>query len=100
LDYEALFEQIKGKPIRVAAVDQIPDTEGRPMRTKPSIIDRELQRVHDAKTLEELHAAMEQAGRNLQQLNVFNRVDLLANEEPEVRMRCNAMGCFPLLLTY
>jgi hypothetical protein len=86
LDYEALFEQIKGKPIRVAAVDKLPEEEGRPMRTKQSIIDRELQRVYDAKTLEELHAAMEQAGRNLQQLNVFNKVDFLANEEPEVKM--------------
>jgi hypothetical protein len=31
-------------------------------------------------------AALEEAGRNLQQLGVFKRVDMLLNELPEVRL--------------
>jgi len=53
------------------------------LRTKPHIIDRELQRVQDANTLEEIHIALEETGRNLQQLGIFSRVDMLVSEDPE-----------------
>lgn len=41
-----------------------------------------MQRVYDATTLEEIHMALEEAGRNLQQLGVFRRLHMLVHEEP------------------
>jgi hypothetical protein len=43
------------------------------------------QRVYEAKTLEEIHMALEEAGRNLQQLQVFRKLHMLVYEEPVVR---------------
>jgi Fe2+ or Zn2+ uptake regulation protein len=42
------------------------------------VIDRELDRVYEARTLEEIHSALEQAGRNLQQLDVFRNLHMWA----------------------
>lgn len=89
-DYQALYEQIKGQPCRVVQLDKVYEGKDRAMRTKSYIIDRELQRVHDATTLEEIHVALEEAGRNLQQLGIFERVDMLVSEEPEVGGRLGA----------
>ncbi|GAX76883.1 hypothetical protein CEUSTIGMA_g4329.t1 [Chlamydomonas eustigma] len=83
VDYEQLFEQLKHKPCRVDRIDKKYESPGRkPIRTKASIIDRELERVYDATTLEEIHMALEEAGRNLQQLQVFRRLHMLVHEEP------------------
>ena len=46
------------------------------IRTKRHVIDRELDRVYEARTLEEIHSALEQAGRNLQQLDVFRNLHM------------------------
>ncbi|KAF5832207.1 surface antigen-domain-containing protein [Dunaliella salina] len=83
VDYQALFEQIKTAPCKVSQVEKANDVKGEPLRTKPHLIDRELERVYAASTLEEIHAALEEAGRNLQQLGVFKRMDMLLNELPE-----------------
>lgn len=48
------------------------------LRTKRHVIDRELDRVYEARTLEEIHSALEQAGRNLQQLDVFRNLHMSA----------------------
>ena len=88
-DYQALFEQIKSKPCKVVQLEKLYEAEGRKLRTRPHLLDRELQRVYDARTLEEIHTALETTGRNLQQLGVFSSVDVLVNEEPEV---CAVLG--------
>ena len=43
-----------------------------------------MQRVYDAQTLEEIHMALEEAGRNLQQLQVFRKLHMLVHEAPAV----------------
>ncbi len=85
LNYEELFEQVKNRPCRVAHIEHV--YEGKQdvkLRTRPHIIERELQRVYDAKTLEEIHLALEEAGRSLQQLQIFRKLDMLVTEEPKV----------------
>lgn len=66
-------------------LDKEYEREGRELRTKAYIIDRELERVHQAETLEQLQDALNEAGERLQQLDVFSRIDMLVTEEPEVR---------------
>lgn len=85
VDYQKLFDTIKSKPCKVVQLELEHENDNRTLRTKPHIIDRELQRVHDAGTLEEIHIALEEAGRNLQQLGIFSNVDMLVDEEPLVR---------------
>ncbi|KAJ9511435.1 hypothetical protein QJQ45_029911 [Haematococcus lacustris] len=82
-DYSALYERIKRKPCRVANLEQLHETQGRKLRTRAHLIERELQKVQDASTLEEIHLALEEAGSNLEKLRVFSRIELLVNEEPE-----------------
>ncbi len=85
--YQQLYEEIKAKPCRVAHIGKLYEersADAPPLRTKPSIIDRELERVHAASTLEEIQAALEETGRNLQQLGCFSRVEMLVTEEPQV----------------
>eukprot|EP00967_Tisochrysis_lutea_P131254 scaffold227991_cov19-Tisochrysis_lutea.AAC.1 len=142
VDYQALFEQIKTAPCKVSQVEKVNEVKGEPLRTRPHLIDRELERVYAAGTLEEIHAgrlvvsvpsmpfcsrascprhivlapllraALEEAGRNLQQLGVFKRVDMLLNELPEVCRHaalCSTTGdagqrsikmCKPLVLKH
>ncbi|GFH22854.1 Bac_surface_Ag domain-containing protein, partial [Haematococcus lacustris] len=82
-DYSALYERIKRKPCRVANLEQLHETQGRKLHTRAHLIERELQKVQDASTLEEIHLALEEAGSNLEKLRVFSRIELLVNEEPE-----------------
>eukprot|EP00798_Chlamydomonas_sp_ICE-L_P003901 gene3901-13971_t len=83
IDYEELFEQVKNKPCTVDSFDRLYDTGDKKMRTRSHIIDRELDRVLEAKTLDEIHLALEMAGKNLQQLNIFRRIDMIVTEEPK-----------------
>mmetsp|Transcript_32609 Transcript_32609/g.72023 ORF Transcript_32609/g.72023 Transcript_32609/m.72023 type:complete len:528 (-) Transcript_32609:921-2504(-) len=83
LDYEALYERVKDNPCKVANVDRVYETKGVPLRTKAHIIDRELDKIFEANTLGEIHAALEEAGRNLSQLQVFRKVHMIVSEEPE-----------------
>jgi outer membrane protein insertion porin family len=88
LDYEQLFEEIKTRPCRVDRIEKVNDEPGqKKLRTKPHIIDRELERVYGANTLEEIHQALEEAGRNLQQLQVFRNLHMLVHEAPAVGLR-------------
>lgn len=85
-DYQKLYEEIKGRPCRVDRISKLYERdEAKPLRTRQHLIDRELERVYDANTLEEIHEALEQAGRNLSKLAIFQDVQMLVHEDPEVR---------------
>lgn len=90
--YEQLYEQIKSKPCKVARIERLYEEKGREIRTKPHIIDRELEQVERASTLEEIHTALEKAGSALSDLDIFRSVDILITEEPEVRRRTEAVN--------
>lgn len=84
-DYQALYEQVKSKPCKVAQIEQRLEGHNQfPFRTQPSLIERELAPIYDATTLSEVHQALETAGRNLQYLDVFREVNFLVHEQPEV----------------
>jgi hypothetical protein len=87
-DYEAIFAQVKDQPCKVDRIEKVFDKSKDP-RTNSHIIDRELQRVYDAGTLQEIHEALEEAGRNLQRLQIFRGLKMLIHEEPEVRPYAN-----------
>jgi len=91
-DLQALYERAKGAPCHVAQVETV-TVNDKPLRTRPHLIDAELERVHRASTLAEIHDALEVAGRNLQQLGVFKRVDMVLNELPEVGARVRMPAC-------
>lgn len=57
-----------------------------------------LQRVYEAKTLEEIHMALEEAGRNLQQLQVFRKLHMLVHEAPLVCVTFENYETYILLL--
>jgi hypothetical protein len=95
LDYNELYEAHKHKLCRVVALDKLWEGKEQGLRTKAQLIDRELDRVLEARTLEEVHGALEEAGRNLQQLQTFRRVEMLVSEEPLVRL--GGWGCSGLL---
>jgi len=84
-----MYEAVAEKPLSVLSVriephaaSGEPDTE---LRTRQSILDRELQRVYDAKSLREVHTALEIAVEHLRQLEAFRRIDALIDDEPGVR---------------
>ncbi len=79
-----LYERVRDRPCQVLLVDKQYQDRDEPLRTREAIIDRELQRVYDANTLQEIHAALETAVANLQQLEVFNAVDVVIDEPPQV----------------
>lgn len=85
-DLEELFNRVKRLPCQVLDVRraQQKGADQRPQRTRQAIIDRELQRVYDAKTLQEIHDALEEAVTNLRQLDVFEEIEALIDSEPEV----------------
>lgn len=88
VNYEALYEQVRDKPCSVEDIQiKLEGANGQPSRTRMALIERELDRVHSARTLAEVHEALEEAGRHLQVLGVFNRIDMLVHEEPKVRGR-------------
>ncbi|GLI60036.1 hypothetical protein VaNZ11_001886 [Volvox africanus] len=83
VDYTALYESIKDKPCRVVQINQhVEGFNGRTFRTRPNVIERELEPIHNAQTLSEVHEQLDAAGRRLKQLGVFSTVEFLAHEEP------------------
>ena len=92
-DYQELFREVQGRPCQVTYIDKVYESgrdgrgdgaEPRKMRTKPSIIERELQCIYDASNLGEIHQALVKATSALQELDVFNSIDLVVTEAPEV----------------
>ena len=60
-DLEALFMKVRDQPCSVLEVRRADERGGRdqkPLRTKQAILDRELNRVYEAKTLQEIHMAV------------------------------------------
>lgn len=93
IDYEKLFDEIKGRPCRVDRIEKLYEANEKRLRTKPHVIDRELERVYAANSLEEINQALEEAGRNLQQLQCFKNLHMLVHEEPAVRsQRCGLLS--------
>ena len=78
--YESAFAAVKDKPCRVAEMVVLGLA-----RTKLSVVQRELQRVRGATTLEEIKDALLEAYVELVGLNVFEVVDLVLDEGGEVR---------------
>lgn len=96
IDYSALYEQVKGRPCHVERLGQRQEGfNGGRFRTKPDVIERELAPIQRATTLEEVHAALDTAGRNLAQLGAFSAINFLVLEEPEVRMGTQPLTCGP-----
>ncbi|EFJ52244.1 hypothetical protein VOLCADRAFT_116281 [Volvox carteri f. nagariensis] len=83
VDYTDLYERIKDKPCRVVQINQqLEGFNGRPFRTRSDIIERELEPIHKAQTLSEVHEELDAAGLRLKQLGVFSHVEFVAHEEP------------------
>ena len=84
-----LYETVADKPlvvdrVRVEPRGGPPGEPAPPLRTRRDILERELERVYDARSLREVHAALELAVEHLQQLEVFRRIDALIDDEPAV----------------
>ncbi|GBF97484.1 hypothetical protein Rsub_10407 [Raphidocelis subcapitata] len=82
-----MYEAVAEKPLSVTDVRVDAHAAGgadapRGLRTRQAILERELQRVYDAKSLREVHAALETAVEHLQQLEAFRRIDALIDEDP------------------
>jgi hypothetical protein len=79
-----MYEAVADKPLSVASLRVEPrGGGGEPapgLRTAQALLDRELQRVYDARSLREVHAALEEAVEHLRQLEVFRRIDALIDE--------------------
>lgn len=85
-----MYEAVSEKPLTVTDVRVDARAAGgadapRGLRTRQAILERELQLVYDAKSLREVHAALETAVEHLQQLEAFRRIDALIDEDPGVR---------------
>lgn len=83
LDYYRLFESVKDKPCHVVTVKKLYLEQEPPLRTNEHIIDRELARVQDAQTLEEIYDALDVACKHLEALDVFNGIEAVITEEPQ-----------------
>uniref|UniRef100_A0A383WJ48 Bacterial surface antigen (D15) domain-containing protein n=1 Tax=Tetradesmus obliquus TaxID=3088 RepID=A0A383WJ48_TETOB len=88
-----LYLQVRDKPCRVVdvRVESLgPEIEGpggltqspKPLRLKQEILDRELDRVYEAKTLREVHEALERSVEVLRQLEVFDDITALIDSQP------------------
>lgn len=78
LHQESLYDRIKDKPLHV---DVIILQKG---RTRPHIIEEELQRVQDAHTLDELKEKLLEAQQHLEALNIFEAVQLVLDQSLHV----------------
>ena len=74
----SLYDRIKDKPLHV---DVIILQKG---RTRPYIIEKELQRIRDAQTLDELKEKLLEAQDALEALNVFEAVQLVIDQSSHV----------------
>lgn len=74
LHQASLYDRIKDKPLHV---DVIILQKG---RTRPHIIEKELQRIRDAQTLDELKEKLLEAQDALEALNVFEAVQLVIDQ--------------------
>ncbi|KAI8473360.1 MAG: surface antigen-domain-containing protein [Monoraphidium minutum] len=77
----SLYERVADQPLAVDSV-RIEPRGGAPLRTRQALLDRELERVLSARSLREVHAALETAVEHLRQLEAFKRVDALIDDEP------------------
>ena len=75
----SLYDRIKDKPLHV---DVIILQKG---RTQPYIIEKELRRISDAQTLDELKEKLLEAQEALEALNIFEAVQLVIDQSPHVR---------------
>ena len=78
LHQASLYDRIKDKPLHV---DVIILQKG---RTRPHIIEKELQRIRDAQTLDELKEKLLVAQDALEALNVFEAVQLVIDQSSHV----------------
>jgi hypothetical protein len=86
-----MYERVADRPLTVASVrvnDSAPaGADGAPplLRTKIDVVDRELGPIYAARSLREVHEALEGAVERLRQLEAFRRIDALIDEGPPVR---------------
>ena len=78
---DELYDRIKGKPLRV---DLVLLHKG---RTRPHIIEKELLRIRDANSLDELKEKLLEAQESLEALNIFQAVQLTLDAGATVSMR-------------
>eukprot|EP00879_Flechtneria_rotunda_P023366 GHRR01024716.1.p1 GENE.GHRR01024716.1~~GHRR01024716.1.p1 ORF type:complete len:243 (+),score=73.44 GHRR01024716.1:534-1262(+) len=90
-----LYLQVRDKPCHVAdvrveaigpMVDEGPGSKpagSKSLRLKQEILDRELDRIYEAKTLKEVHEAVERAVEVLRQLEVYDDISALIHSEPQ-----------------
>eukprot|EP00775_Hariotina_reticulata_P009504 gene9504-9667_t len=70
--------------VRIEVVSPGPEgSEPKPLRLSQSILDRELDRVYEAKTLKEVHEALETSVEHLRQLETFEDITALIDAEPQ-----------------
>lgn len=78
---DTLYDRIKDKPLHV---DVVFLHKG---RTRSHIIEKELLRIRDAKSLDELKDKLLEAQESLEALSIFQAVQLILNESPTVSVQ-------------
>lgn len=85
-EVENIFDEVKKKPCKVIEVE----VKGF-QRTNPDVVGRELERVKEAKNLEEIRNELMHIFEVFQELDVFSEIDVDVEKPLEVRIRQS--GC-------
>ena len=80
-DHQAVYEEVKNKPLRVRRVDASRGLQ----RTRQYIVDRLLEPLYDADTLEQLNQIANDVTEGLLELGIFDTVQALIKESEPVR---------------
>ena len=79
VDFQHTYERLAGAPLRVERIMLVGL-----QRTKSGVVEQELVRIKDARTLEEIRDAALRAYEELMALDIFDAVDVVLGEGSKV----------------
>jgi hypothetical protein len=79
VDFQHTYERLAGAPLRVERIMLVGL-----QRTKSGVVEQELARIKDARTLEEIRDAALRAYEELMALDIFDAVDVVLGEGSKV----------------
>ena len=80
LDFERTYEEVKDKRLYATNV-RLSGIE----RTRPELIERELQPLKDARSLDEIKDVLLEVHENLMALDIFDAVEIIVGDSDMVR---------------